>query len=165
MRYFTDETPLGIVITMRREYVIETPTAYPEVITDILTKYTAGNEETLLLALSGDLGAGKTTFVQELAKYLGVVEPVTSPTFTIMKQYELPQGVFDHLIHIDAYRMESEIEARPLRLSEILTTPRTIVCIEWPERIASYIPEKAIKILITCGKGEARQVVVQDEKE
>jgi tRNA threonylcarbamoyladenosine biosynthesis protein TsaE len=147
---------------MKQEYRVETPTAYQAVIADIFTK---SNRDTLVLALSGDLGAGKTTFTQELAKHLGVAESVTSPTFTIMKQYDLTGGDFDCLVHIDAYRLESESEAGPLRLSEIFAMPRTIVCIEWPERIASYIPETALRVLITIGDNECRQVLVEDENQ
>lgn len=93
-----------------------------------------------VLALSGDLGAGKTTFVQALGQQLGITESITSPTFTIMKGYETTDDTFIHLIHMDAYRIESEEELRPLRFLEILKTPNTLACIEWAELIKEALP-------------------------
>lgn len=115
----------------------------------------------MVITLEGDLGAGKTTFTQELGRNLGVTEQVTSPTFTIMKQYELDHELFDTLVHIDAYRFESEEEARPLRLEEIFTIPRAIVCVEWPERIPSLIPKTATSLTISIIEDEKRLVTVQ----
>lgn len=93
-----------------------------------------------ILTLTGDLGAGKTTFVQSLAGLLGVTEMVTSPTFVVMKRYETSHPVFHSLVHIDAYRIENSMEMKPLRFDEILGEPGTLVCIEWAERIADIIP-------------------------
>jgi tRNA A37 threonylcarbamoyladenosine biosynthesis protein TsaE len=78
-----------------------------------------------------------------------------------MKQYELDHPDFDQLVHIDAYRFETEAEAGPLRLTEVLLASRTIVCLEWPERIPTVIPKEAVRVSITLGKGEARVVKVQ----
>lgn len=115
---------------------------------------------TLLIALHGDLGAGKTAFTQQLAKYLGVAETVTSPTFTIMKQYVLPGGLFNQLIHIDAYRFEAESEAKPLRLERVFIQPHTVVCVEWPERIEGLIPKQAVHIHIAVNPDQSRTVRV-----
>lgn len=102
-----------------------------------------------VIALSGDLGAGKTTFVQTLARVLQIGEVVTSPTFTVMKQYAVPNqnpyGV-ERLVHIDAYRLESIAEVGPLRLLEIFATPHTLVCIEWAEKIAEILPPGTVKL-------------------
>lgn len=114
-----------------------------------------------MIVLSGELGAGKTTFVQQLAAHLGVREPITSPTFTIMKQYPLVHEQFDTLVHIDAYRFEDESEAVPLRLGEIMQTPRTITCLEWPERIAAVVPQNAVRVQIEIAEGEKRTVTVK----
>ena len=121
----------------------------------------AGCEGASLVTLTGDLGAGKTTFTQQLAKHLGVTEPVTSPTFGIMKSYELldhPQ--FDQLVHIDAYRIDDISEAGPLRLVELWQQPRTLICLEWPERIAEILPPEIVAVQIEIGDGELRKVTV-----
>lgn len=104
---------------------------------DILVSET--NVEAQILALHGNLGAGKTTFVQYLAKHLGVKETVTSPTFVIMKRYE---GGEDKpvLVHIDAYRIEAVDEMRVLGFESLTHQSRTIICIEWAKRIASLLP-------------------------
>lgn len=99
-----------------------------------------------VVALSGDLGAGKTTFVQELAKKLGVMQTVTSPTFVIMKVYETEDAVFETMVHIDAYRIEDVAEMNPLNFSEILSTKKSLVCIEWAEKIEDVLPAGTIKL-------------------
>ena len=81
-----------------------------------------------IVALHGDLGAGKTTFVQALGQLLGVTEHITSPTFTIMKGYETTDSDLKHLVHMDAYRIDDINELGPLRFSEIITTPNTLFC-------------------------------------
>lgn len=103
-----------------------------------------------VLALSGDLGAGKTAFTKELASLLGIPHDITSPTFVIMKSYPIPtHPFFKTLVHIDAYRIESDDEMRVLGLKEILSEPTNLVCIEWPEKIAALIPENAYTITIS----------------
>ncbi|MBP9836458.1 MAG: tRNA (adenosine(37)-N6)-threonylcarbamoyltransferase complex ATPase subunit type 1 TsaE [Candidatus Pacebacteria bacterium] len=117
-----------------------------ELLKEILVEDIENNQATVI-ALSGNLGAGKTTFVQLLAKELGVRDKVTSPTFTIMKGYEL-SGKFNLLIHMDAYRIEDLNELGPLRFSELLTNKTNLLCIEWAEKIQSALPAEIIKINI-----------------
>lgn len=96
-----------------------------------------------VLALKGDLGSGKTTFTQSLAEALGVTDHVTSPTFVIQKIYPLSQQKFTQLVHIDAYRMDSAHELAVLGFTKLLEEPNTLICIEWPERVAELIPKNA----------------------
>ncbi len=106
-------------------------------------------EAATILGLSGDLGAGKTTFTQQLADLLGVKEDVTSPTFVIEKVYNLPEPIlygFKKLIHIDAYRLDSGAELLSLGFKELLNTPENLIIIEWPERVADILPSST-KIL------------------
>lgn len=102
-----------------------------------------------VIALSGDLGTGKTTFVQTLAQVLQIEDVVTSPTFTVMKQYVVSQqnlyGI-KQLVHMDAYRIESIAELGPLRLTEILATPGILLCIEWAEKITEVLPQATIRM-------------------
>lgn len=99
-----------------------------------------------VLALHGDLGAGKTTFVQAIARVLGITETVTSPTFVVMKQYETAQSDFTMLVHIDAYRIETVDEMRPLGFAQLLALPQTLICIEWAERISTLLPATAVHV-------------------
>lgn len=98
--------------------------------------------------LSGDLGAGKTTLTQLLAKELGITESIQSPTFVIRKRYETQHPVVKQLIHIDAYRLETGAELEKLRFNEDLAQSHTIICMEWPQQVADLglVPDMAIHI-------------------
>ncbi|MBI2004644.1 tRNA (adenosine(37)-N6)-threonylcarbamoyltransferase complex ATPase subunit type 1 TsaE [Patescibacteria group bacterium] len=99
-----------------------------------------GNKATII-ALLGDLGAGKTTFVQALAKELGIADTIQSPTYVLMKSYHIPHHPrFARLIHIDAYRLEGAKEFAALRPERFLEDPHNLVCIEWPERVGGALP-------------------------
>ncbi len=114
-----------------------------------------------ILALSGPLGAGKTTFTQTLAAALGVQGPVKSPTFALMRTYPCAHPAIRRLVHVDAYRLETEAEARVLNLEEELELPGTVVVIEWPERIPYWLTERADLVqwvTIEPGEGERRRV-------
>lgn len=93
------------------------------------------------LALHGDLGVGKTTFVQGLARGFGVTHTVTSPTFAI---YSIYHGRFT-LVHLDAYRLETAQEIEDLLLEDFLTPPWCLA-VEWPEKIAEWIAPDALHL-------------------
>ena len=117
-----------------------------------------------VLALKGDLGAGKTAFVKAVAKQLGIPHEITSPTFVIMKSYEISShAFFKTLIHIDAYRIESEDEMRVLKFDEILNDKTNLVCIEWPEKIQSLIPRDATVIELTLNHDGTRDILYTNE--
>lgn len=114
-----------------------------------------------VLALSGELGAGKTTLVRALARAMGI-DPalVSSPTFVLVNEYEHPAG--PDLIHIDAYRLHSPEELDTLgwdRIAEALGAGRAIAAVEWPERIAASLPEPRWTIRIEHA-AEGREVLL-----
>ncbi len=113
-----------------------------------------------VLALSGDLGAGKTTLTQHFAQLLGVKENIISPTFVIMKSYPLQEQKWETLIHIDAYRIEQEKEMQVLGFHHLLSDPKNLILIEWPEKIAGLLPENKIDVLIEH-EGGGRKVSIQ----
>jgi len=115
-------------------------------------------EKATVIALTGDLGAGKTTFTQTLAKTLGVTEHVVSPTFMIMRSYKTTHDCFKKLVHIDAYRIEDEAEVAVLGIEELFADSETLVCIEWPERIPGSIPKNAFHIGIDIAEDNTRTV-------
>jgi tRNA threonylcarbamoyladenosine biosynthesis protein TsaE len=96
-------------------------------------------QHAVVLALQGDLGAGKTTFLQGFAKGLCVAEKITSPTFVLMKRFPLSAGQFKNFYHIDCYRIEEAKHLDDLGLQEILQNPENIVAIEWPERLGEFL--------------------------
>ncbi len=115
------------------------------------------NAHATVLTLSGDLGAGKTTFVQGVASVLGVEEPVTSPTFVIMKIYDLINQPFKRLVHMDAYRLKGKEHLRVLGWEALCADPENLICIEWPEKIEGAIPADAIPVTLRYS-GEGRDI-------
>lgn len=112
----------------------------------------------MVVALEGDLGSGKTTFTQEVGKILGVGENMHSPTFVIMKIYEIDWRGYKNFIHIDAYRLEEERELLKLGWAEIVKAPENLVFIEWPERVPGLIPASAKRIKFQFIDEETREV-------
>lgn len=107
-----------------------------------------------ILCLSGDLGAGKTTFTQGFLEGLGAEKPYVSPTFVIMKQYDLPilqtglltptNGI-ERVYHVDAYRVESK-DFETIGFTEWCEDKKGIVVLEWPERVVELLPKKRTEI-------------------
>lgn len=149
---------------METEYRVHEITELESVAADALTQYKERNntDTAFVLALHGDLGAGKTTFMQILARQLGVSEQVTSPTFVVMKKYPAEDGGAAQLVHIDAYRIEDVDEMRPLRFSEELTKKDTIIGIEWAENIEPLLPAGTLHLTFTL-EGETRIIHVKKE--
>ncbi len=99
-----------------------------------------------IIALSGELGAGKTTFVQGFAKGLGIKEKIISPTYILIRQHQIPNST-KNLFHIDLYRLEEKSDILSLGLEEIFSDSNNIVVIEWAEKLET-LPKNAFKIKI-----------------
>lgn len=138
----------------------ELPTLAANVLTRALALETPGAK---VIALHGDLGAGKTTFVQTLGKALGVTETITSPTFTIMKAYPLTGETFTTLAHMDAYRIDDLNELGPLRFEALLSRPETLLVIEWAEKIASALPASILTLRFAILDETTRTVQISDQ--
>lgn len=108
-----------------------------------------------IFALTGELGAGKTTFAQGFAKGLGIKEKIISPTFVLIRQHKIPSTART-LYHIDLYRIE---EITNFGLEEILSDPNNIVFIEWAEKLNS-LPKETIRISIQKGGGNKRKIIL-----
>lgn len=118
-----------------------------------------------VLCLYGDLGSGKTTFVQGLAKGLGIVQRIISPTFIIMRSYRL--GIMNHesrimnFYHVDLYRIENEKDVESLGLIDLMGDHESIVVIEWPEKIENLLPEKKINIIFNYLDEDRREIIFE----
>jgi len=110
-----------------------------------------------ILCLYGDLGSGKTTFIQGLAKGLGIKKRVISPTFVFMKQYK------PSFYHVDLYRINKVKEARDLGLQEIFEDKEAIVAIEWAEKIKKILPKKRIDIYFDYISENQRKIRIKNE--
>ena len=106
-----------------------------------------------VLALHGDLGVGKTTFAQGLARGLGVGGGVTSPTFNI---FTLHRGK-TNLLHLDAYRLESAREVEDLLIEDFMEPPWCLA-VEWPEKVAAWLPAGALHLDLSIGPEHAHHV-------
>lgn len=107
-----------------------------------------------LICLQGELGAGKTTLVQGLAKGWGTLDSVSSPTFILVNEYRRPDG--NQLFHMDAYRLESAPEAAELDVDTMLA--RGALIVEWPERVESVLPTERLWIDLAYVAEEHRQM-------
>lgn len=110
-----------------------------------------------IIALTGDLGAGKTTFVQGFAKGLGIKEKVISPTFVLIRQHLVP-NTNQTLYHLDLYRLEDSFEQ--IGLQELFTEKGAIVLIEWSEKIANQLPANATKVNIEKTGESSRKITI-----
>lgn len=113
-----------------------------------------------VLALHGDLGAGKTVFSRGLARGLGITEPVTSPTFTVVQEYNLPDGKY--LYHLDMYRIANDNDAIAFGIDEFLFNPNAYTVVEWPEQIPGLLGKKAINISLEHASENQRIITLPD---
>jgi len=104
-----------------------------------IIKFKSKIKSALIFGLVGELGAGKTTFIQAFAKGMGIKKRLTSPTFVLMKKYK-------NLYHIDCYRIKNPKDILALDFEEIISTPQNIVLIEWAEKIKKILPKNKIWI-------------------
>lgn len=104
---------------------------------DFVFKLTGGQ----VYGLNGELGAGKTTFVQFVAKALGIEEVINSPTYNYLKVYEIPNSE-NILIHVDAYKIKSHLDVDSIGLTDYLNDDKAIILIEWAENIRDFLPSK-----------------------
>lgn len=118
----------------------------------------------VVLALRGDLGAGKTTFTQALARELGITETLQSPTYVLMKSYPLSSGRFSRLVHIDAYRLEGAEEFAALKPEAFLQDPGALVVIEWPEKVAGALPAADLTVRFSSENAAEGERSVSVEK-
>ncbi len=120
-----------------------------------------GRTTALVLALRGDLGAGKTTFTQGLAKALGISQMPKSPTFLLAKEYAVPNTSWS-LWHLDCYRLTGHHDLQTLDMHRIFDNPLNIVVIEWPENIGDELPRDHIEVHFQHDGGDGRSITVSE---
>lgn len=110
-----------------------------------------------VIALTGELGAGKTIFVQGIAEGLGIKDKIISPTFVLIRQHQIP-NTEKVLYHVDLYRLENEQAYKELGLSEIWSNKNNITLIEWAEKIKEDLPKETLFINIEKIDAENRKI-------
>jgi|SRR4051812_12192778 tRNA threonylcarbamoyladenosine biosynthesis protein TsaE len=124
------------------EYITTSAQQTQQIAKDLATQF---RNQGGIIALIGDLGAGKTTFTQGFAEGLGITDKIISPTFVLMRQHQLPNSEC-WLFHLDLYRLEGNISISQLGLDEIFSEEKNIILIEWAEKVLDQLPQKTIKI-------------------
>jgi tRNA threonylcarbamoyladenosine biosynthesis protein TsaE len=114
----------------------------------------------LIIALSGDLGAGKTTFTQGFAKGLSIKRRIASPTFVLLRRFSLRHQFFVDFYHIDAYRIKETDTLEAIGLGGIISNPQNIVLIEWPEKIKRILPKTTVWLKFQHGKKENERTIL-----
>jgi tRNA threonylcarbamoyladenosine biosynthesis protein TsaE len=130
-----------------------------------ILKHKPKKSSAAVIALQGELGAGKTTFTQGFLRALGVKQHITSPTFLIMRKYEISAPLkkgfahYHHAYHFDLYRIQKPKELLDLGFRKIISDPNAIVLIEWPERIKKILPKNTTWIRFEHGKNEKERII------
>jgi tRNA threonylcarbamoyladenosine biosynthesis protein TsaE len=118
-----------------------------------------------VIALEGDLGGGKTTFLKGFAKGLGIREKILSPTFIIFRKFEIRNSKFKNFYHVDCYRIEKEKEILNLGFREIIKDPKNIVAIEWADKIKKILPKKVLKIKFKILGKKEREILIKWQRD
>ncbi len=124
-------------------------------------------EGALVLSLEGDLGGGKTTFLQGFAKGLGIKEKVLSPTFIIVRKFKIPEQKnrqFNYFFHFDCYRIKEEEEVLSLGFKDYISNPENIIAVEWGDRIKNILPKDVIRLKFIFIDNETRKIIIEDEQ-
>jgi len=137
------EVPLAGLVAYAQRFVESLPTGM--------------GERAYIVGLSGELGAGKTAFVQEVARLLGVSRAVASPTYTIVQVYPIHHGAFARLVHVDAYRLKAD-DADTIGWKEYADDPRNLIVIEWPRRVPGGIPSGTRLLEFTVTGDDTRDI-------
>jgi len=147
---------------------MEVTTKSPKETTDLGQKISSSLKGGETFALQGELGSGKTTFVKGLAKGLGVEQRIISPTFIIMRKYDIPlvhqpKGI-KHFYHIDLYRLEGAVESELINIGapDIWGKKQNVVAVEWAEKVTGMFPRKTVWIKFENLGGDRRKIVIND---
>lgn len=128
---------------------------------DVLTLLDGGR----FLALYGELGSGKTTFSQGIGRALGIMHRMLSPTFVIVRKYDVQLTsrdlAFNTLYHIDLYRIEKAEEVINLGIMDFIKDPASLVIVEWAEKMGKYLPTKRVDVRFMHLNEEKRKIVIE----
>ena len=125
-----------------------------------------------VITLQGDLGAGKTTFTQGFAKGLGITQKILSPTFILLRKYDvnpkiltadhtMKEGKLKYFYHVDLYRLTSQRDIEGIGLLEAMRENNSIIVIEWPEKMGSFLPRHRVDLQFTYVDDEKRKIEIK----
>ena len=111
-----------------------------------------------VISVKGEMGAGKTTLIQGVGKSLGISKNLQSPTFILVRSYEIKSGPWSKLYHVDLYRLEGVSEIKSTDLAELWSDPKSLVVIEWAERAEAILPPRRLELIIDTQGDKNRQI-------
>lgn len=126
-----------------------------------ILKKRRSQDQAIVLGLIGDLGGGKTTFLQGFAKGLGIQNRITSPTFVIMKRFRISRFIFHNFYHFDCYRVKEPKELLDLDFEKIISIPQNIVAVEWADRVRDILPRDALILEFEFIDEKTRKIVLK----
>jgi len=137
----------------------ETSSLAKRIAKELTQKDLAG--KALIIGLTGELGAGKTTFIKSFMRELGIRNKITSPTFIILRRFKLPKGGnYKNIFHIDAYRLSKEKELSEIGIDKEMKNPENIILIEWADRIEKVLPKGTIWLKFKYGKNRNERHII-----
>lgn len=137
---------------------MKTYTSHSDIETKQIAKNLASTVKQGVITLTGELGAGKTTFVQGFAKGLGIKDKIISPTFVLMRQHKIPNSN-KMLFHIDLYRLEDTSQIKNLGIDELINDSNNLILIEWAEKLKDF-PEDIVNVAIERKEGDKRVIII-----
>jgi len=163
---------------MRKKYLTTSPVQTRK-LGEILAKeilQTKAGKKAFIIGLEGDLGGGKTTFLQGLAKGLGIKEKILSPTFIIMRKFEIQNPKFETnsktkipkfqtFYHLDCYRIQKPKEILDLGFKEIISNSKNIVAIEWADQIRKILPKGSLILRFEWIDKKTRKILVKSKND
>lgn len=138
-----------------KEYTANNQKETEKIAADLAASLSGGE----LIALSGNLGAGKTVFVRALAKALKVKEKITSPTFVLMKVYDIKHKNANKFVHVDCYRLRGQDDLYDIGLGDYLNYDNIIVAVEWADKIVN-LPDRTIRVDIKAIDNDKRKITI-----
>ena len=126
-----------------------------------IKKQPLAKKHAFIIALEGNLGSGKTTFIQGLVARLGIKESVLSPTFLILKQFPISFKNYKNFYHIDAYRLKNSEELSELGFKDLLNNPENLIVIEWADKVKKMLPKDVLQIKFkNLGKNKRKIIII-----
>jgi len=136
---------------MKKNYTIE---ELPQIAKDVIA-----NSEHKIILFYGEMGVGKTTLIKEIVKQLGVLDNVSSPTFSLVNEYHSINN--DKVFHFDFYRIDNEEEALDMGIEEYFYS-NSWCLVEWPNKVENLLPLKSVIITITANDNQLRTIEIKN---
>ena len=146
--------------SMPKTYISDSQLKTKKIAADLAKELLLKKGKTIILGLEGDIGGGKTTFLQGFARGLGVKEKILSPTFVIMRRFKINDLRFNNFYHLDCYRLKDQKEILDLGFKKIIKDRRNIVAIEWADIVKKAMPRKTIWIKFNVLAGKKRKISI-----